>query len=90
MGGGRGNATRRETQSQADGAREVGSAGRRGTLRAEMHRQMEGETTQQRDRQRGTHTCWDWGHRCRHPGRNWGEREGKRDTEPRKHPQAEA
>jgi len=66
--------------------------GWRGALRADMHRQMEGETTQQRDRQRGTHTCWDQGHRGRHPGRNWGEREGKRDTErePREHPQAEA
>ena len=32
MGGGRGNATRRETQSEADGAREVGSAGAEGDL----------------------------------------------------------
>ena len=32
MGGGRGNATRRETQSEADGAREVGSARAEGDL----------------------------------------------------------
>jgi len=41
MGGGRGNATRRETQSEADGAREVGSAGVEGGLES-RHAQTDG------------------------------------------------
>ena len=55
MGGGRGNATRRETQSEADGVREVGSAGAEGHLES-RDAQTDGGGDHAAEGQTGGHT----------------------------------
>lgn len=92
MGGGRGNAARRETQSEADGVREVGSAGAEGDLESrDAQTDGGGDHAAEGQTEGDTHMPGSGARRQTPWERQWRKRR-KRDTErePREQPEAEA